>query len=317
MEDTLPKMPHINNQVQFLCFLLDDNPKSQIYAINVFKIREIIYQEGDFAQAIGNENSVILGSLTVRGEAIPLIDVKRWLHFNKDIRKNLEPFSIDTQKNLIVICNFSDQTIGLKIGSVKHIIQRSWEEVQAGSEHGLKEHQKIIATTRYSDDSIIQILDIEQMLIDAFPMLGYNNTTKIKELKRIDSHKHILVAEDSFSVEKTLKHIIKSLGLKCIGFPNGGALLKHLSSYSDEELSNIGAIITDIEMPHISGFEVLKKVHNDPRLKNIPVIVNSSMENDANYESAMKLGASGFMKKSEPEEVAFYLNQILKKDKEC
>ena len=266
------------------------------------------YAEGDFAHVVGGEDSAILGILSIRGESIALIDVRSWLY---DFKVDLKRDFAKNNRDLIMVCNFSNHIIGLKIAQVRQIIQRSWMDVRASSDYGIK-GQKIIATTHNDDGDIIQILDVEQMLSDIFPMLGYHDALMLDGLERIESDKLVLIAEDSVSVSHGLRHIIRLMGLECKEFSDGEELIIYLESLEDSK--GIGIIITDIEMPKISGFEVLKKIRSNPNLEHIPVIINSSMDGEANRQSAYKIGADAFINKSEPDEIIFYLKQFLQKE---
>lgn len=310
---------HLNNEAQFLCFTLDD-PDSvelhgehigmQLYAINVFKVREIIYYDGDLTETAGENDGLVLGFLTVRGESMPLIDMRRWLYYNsQNPKKDLRPFSIDSQKSLVVICNFSNQDVGLKILGVKRIINKNWNDIIVGSEFGFDGDSKVTATTKYDDGSVIQILDVERMVADAFPDEEFGRKLKIDVLGTIDSDKLVLMAEDSKSASKALEMILEKLNVRYISFSNGRALLDYL--YSDGILEQVGAVITDLEMPVLSGFEVLKQIKGRAESRNLPVIVNSSMSNDSNLEMASSLHADGFISKSDPLQVQDLLRKFL------
>ncbi|WP_104697321.1 MULTISPECIES: chemotaxis protein CheW [unclassified Helicobacter] len=313
MINELQEMPHTRNEAQFLCFLLDDASDAQIYAINVFKIREVISHKGDFTRTIDGDNGIVLGTLLVRDEVIPLIDVKRWLHFNpRVVDRNLSEYTLEDEKSLVIICDFSRCTIGLQVMQVKHIIQRSWEKIQAGVDHGLKEDSKIIATTRYEDDSLVQILDIERMLQEAFPVISDKSNLDLDSLGEIKSNQVVLIAEDSRSALKSLEAVIKKLGLKYLSFPDGKELLMYLEHLDD--IGNIGAIVTDLEMPNLSGFELLKQIKASDKIRHLPVLINSSMQNEANFETAMKFGADGFVVKTQPKEIEKNLRKILIKE---
>lgn len=282
----------------------------QLYAINVFKVREIIYYDGEITETAGEKDGLVLGFLTVRGESMPLIDMRRWLYFSaNDPHRDLRPFSINSQKSLVVICHFSSQNIGLKILGVKRIINKSWGEITAGGEFGFDGESKVVATTKYDDGSVIQILDVERMVADAFPDMTDSNRLEISNLQAIHSNKLILVAEDSKSASKALGLILEHLHLHYMSFANGEGLLDYL--YSEGVASQVGAVITDLEMPKISGFEVLKRIKNNPESRGIPVIVNSSMSSDSNVEMAQKLGADAFISKSNPAEVEEHLRRFL------
>lgn len=311
---------HLNNEVQFLCFTLDDADSEnfvgehmgmQLYAINVFKVREIIYYDGDLTETAGENDGLVLGFLTVRGESMPLIDMRRWLYYNsQNPKKDLRPFSINSPKSLVVICNFSNQDVGLKILGVKRIINKNWSDITIGSEFGFDGESKVTSTTKYDDGSVIQILDVEKMIADAFPDQAFNSQLKIDTLGKINSDKMVLMAEDSKSASKALEMILDKLGVRYISFNNGKSLLNHL--FSEGVASQVGVVITDLEMPIVSGFEVLKRIKENPETKNIPVIVNSSMSNDSNLEMAKSLHADGFISKSDPAQVQDHLRYFLK-----
>jgi len=56
-------------------------------------------------------------------------------------------------------------------------------------------------------------------------------------------------------------------------------------------------ILLDINMPGVSGFDVLKGVKADERLKRVPVVMLTSSELPADIARAYELGASGYISK--------------------
>jgi len=64
-------------------------------------------------------------------------------------------------------------------------------------------------------------------------------------------------------------------------------------------------IFLDIEMPRMTGIEVLRIIRNDPELKNIPVVIVTALENKE--EEAMKAGATEFLRKPVYEKDILYM----------
>jgi len=56
-------------------------------------------------------------------------------------------------------------------------------------------------------------------------------------------------------------------------------------------------ILLDIQMPVMNGWEVLQTIKEDPKLKDIAVIVVSAFTSPEDIERSMQLGAAGFIKK--------------------
>ncbi len=301
---------HLNNEVQFLCFRLDKEKDAQLYGLNIFKIREIIHYDGEVTEILGGSDGVMLGFLSVRGESIPLVDVKRWLHYNaNDPSRNLKEYSVKDEHNLVIVCHFSNHSIALKVLKIERIIHKNWTEISAGDKQGINEESKLSAITRFDGERVVQILDVEKMVSDVFPSLKDLDDLTLRCIEAIQSQKLILIAEDSLSALKTLEKIVQTLELRYLAFPNGKELLDYL--YEKEHYQQVGVVITDLEMPNISGFEVLKTIKADHRTEHLPVIINSSMSSDSNRQLAQSLEADGFVVKSNILEIHEMLKKTL------
>nr|WP_269200563.1 chemotaxis protein [Helicobacter pylori] len=301
---------HLNNEAQFLCFRLDEEKDAQLYGLNIFKIREIIHYDAEVTEILGGSDGVMLGFLSVRGESIPLVDVKRWLHYNaSDLSRNLKEYSVKDEHNLVIVCHFSNHSIALKVLKIERIIHKNWTEISAGDKQGINEEGKISAITRFDGERVVQILDVEKMISDVFPSLKDLDDLTLRCIEAIQSQKLILIAEDSLSALKTLEKIVQTLELRYLAFPNGKELLDYL--YEKEHYQQVGVVITDLEMPVISGFEVLKTIKADSRTEHLPVIINSSMSSDSNRQLAQSLEADGFVVKSNILEIHEMLKKTL------
>lgn len=301
---------HLNNEAQFLCFRLDAEKDAQLYGMNIFKIREIIHCDGEVTEILGGSDGMMLGFLSVRGESIPLVDVKRWLHYNaNDPSRDLKECSVKDDHNLVIVCHFSNHSIALKVLKIERIIHKNWTEISAGDKQGINEEGKLSAITRFDEERVVQILDVEKMVSDVFPSLKDLDDLTLRCIEAIQSQKLILIAEDSLSALKTLEKIVQTLELRYLAFPNGRELLDYL--YEKEHYQQVGVVITDLEMPVISGFEVLKTIKADSRTEHIPVIINSSMSSDSNRQLAQSLEADGFVVKSNILEIHEMLKKTL------
>ncbi len=97
-------------------------------------------------------------------------------------------------------------------------------------------------------------------------------------------------------------------------FNNGKLLVDYINSLGDN-VSEIPAIITDIEMPEMSGFTVVKLLKGSLKTKNIPVIVNSSMTGLNNKREAEVLGADGFIDKTKSQNIIPLIIEIINNNK--
>lgn len=65
---------HRNNELQLLCFRLEKD--KDLYAVNVFKIREVVKYRGEITIVSHGGSSLVEGLITIRELTIPLIDLK-------------------------------------------------------------------------------------------------------------------------------------------------------------------------------------------------------------------------------------------------
>lgn len=304
---------HKNNELQLLCFRLEKD--RDLYAVNVFKIREVIKYNGALTIISHEPNALVEGLITIRDLTIPLIDMKKWFYYDPRQRdRDLRQYSIKRNKgedDIIMICEFSRWTIGVRIYEADRILNKKWTEIeQSVGVGGNGQNGKLVSRTRYFDGRLVQVVDIEKMLVDVFPWIEDEKNDEIDKIKQIVTSNEVLLADDSPSVIKTMQNILNKLGVNYKTFPNGQRLLDYIFA-KDTDISKIGIVITDLEMPEASGFEVIKQVKNNPLTANIPVVVNSSMSGSSNEDMARSLKADEFISKSNPVEVEDALRRFM------
>ncbi|MCU7807458.1 MAG: response regulator, partial [Candidatus Thiodiazotropha sp. (ex Semelilucina semeliformis)] len=70
-------------------------------------------------------------------------------------------------------------------------------------------------------------------------------------------------------------------------------------------------ILTDVEMPEMDGYVLTKKIKEDPRFSDIPIVMHSSLSADANMALGKGVGADAYVPKFEPTELAAKLHEII------
>ncbi len=120
---------------------------------------------------------------------------------------------------------------------------------------------------------------------------------------------NVLIVDDSNSMRAVIKKIISISGFKidrCIEAGNGKEALEALTD------NWVDVIVSDINMPEMDGFELLKSLKEDDLLKNIPVILITTESSEKRMQDAFNLGAKGFIKKPfAPEEVKRILYEVI------
>jgi len=154
------------------------------------------------------------------------------------------------------------------------------------------------------------ILDLEGIVHD----LGLLKVFELEEAEKIAKaetrHYRILLAEDSAVARKIIKDILESAGHTIIECEDGESArnkLIELLEKANRERKNIkeyiDLVFTDIEMPRMDGLTLTKKIKETLGLMHLPVIVNTTLSDEANRAKAFTVGADAYLVKFNAKEM--------------
>lgn len=102
----------------------------------------------------------------------------------------------------------------------------------------------------------------------------------------------VLVVEDDVDIQKVIRMSLKMRGVTDIVLVDSGTeCLERLASYTPD------VILLDVMMPHVDGYETLRRLKDDPATRDIPVVFLTARVQKADRERGMKLGAVGYLTK--------------------
>ncbi|MES2389874.1 MAG: response regulator transcription factor [Bacteroidota bacterium] len=120
--------------------------------------------------------------------------------------------------------------------------------------------------------------------------------------------KTVLIVEDELAVRKFLGFYLEKY-FTVITKDNGLEAMVWLEEGNDPD-----AIIADLNMPLMDGFEFIKRVRATARLEDIPFITLSGSEKSSDKITCLKIGADDYVVKPfNPEEILVRLNNILRR----
>jgi signal transduction histidine kinase/CheY-like chemotaxis protein len=117
---------------------------------------------------------------------------------------------------------------------------------------------------------------------------------EIKENNNIsDSNLNILIIDDDKSQLVMVAEQLKSLGIKSVICNNPFSALEML------EKNSFDMVLTDIQMPELNGFEIIKQIRNGhlPNASTLPVIALSARADISNSSKFKEYGFSAFLNK--------------------
>lgn len=288
-----------NNAMSLMIFKLvnehhDAFALHPFYAMNIFKIKEVLNaSEYPIKMATMNAAAFFKGVVSVRGEYISVYDTAQW--FGHDKQKI-------TDRSVIVVCEVNHKTIGLLVAYIHGVAEKDWKELQGADPNA----QKIVSQTQVEDELCL-IMDVEQMIAE-ITGTDLEKEAKVESLGQ-EYEKIILFADDQGSIRGYVKAVLENLGIKHEIYQDGSGILDYLQT--EENRKKVGLVITDLEMPNVSGHTVIQTIKQKMGLA-IPVVVHSSMTVGDSVRQAKELGADGFIGKIDTKEIVSTIKQYFK-----
>jgi two-component system chemotaxis response regulator CheY len=110
----------------------------------------------------------------------------------------------------------------------------------------------------------------------------------------------ILVVDDFASIRDFVCETLQRKGYQTVGAANGNEAYKVLTETEDVKL-----VLTDYNMPDCTGFELLKKIKDNPTVSKVPVIFLTTESNPDKMRSAKEAGLTAWIKKPYRSETFF------------
>ena len=283
------------NRLELLLFRLEGR---QRYGINVFKVREVL--QCPPLTAIPKRNKFVRGIAHVRGQTISVIDLS--------LATGGKPVS-DLSTAFIIIAEFNRSVQGFLVSSVERIININWDAIMPPPK-GTGGKQSYLTAITEIDKELVEILDVEKILeeISPSPTSISSSSVDTAAINKDLGDRLILIADDSTVARNQVKRALEGLGVKMHLVNNGREALTYLQQAAKEcdvsVTEKVGLLISDIEMPDMDGYTLTAEIRLDPQLKNLHVILHTSLSGVFNQQMVKKVGANDFIAKFNPDELA-------------
>ena len=120
----------------------------------------------------------------------------------------------------------------------------------------------------------------------------------------------VLVVDDSLTVRRVSQRMLERCGYAVVLARDGMEALEKLQTISPD------VVLLDIEMPRMDGFELLRKIRQEPHTHKLPVVMITSRSAEKHREHAFRLGATDYLGKPFNEtELLALLKQLCDKEK--
>lgn len=287
-----------HNRFELLLFKLLG---TQRYGINVFKVQEVI-QCPPLTQ-IPSSHSVICGVAHLRGKTIPVLDLSMAIGMPA-LERGAESYVIVTEYNRTIQ--------GFLVRAVDRIINIGWDQVN-GPPSGSGKNSYLTAVTEVENE-LIEVIDVEKVMKE---VIGGQESAaeEMIDNKVLGEGDHVLIVDDSSVARNQVKRVCTQVGIDCTALKDGKEAWEHLSKMVDEG-KRIGdyyaMIISDVEMPRMDGYTLATKIKSHPEMKDVYLILHTSLSGVFNTSMVEKVGANKFLAKFEPDILVATIQEQLK-----
>jgi len=112
--------------------------------------------------------------------------------------------------------------------------------------------------------------------------------------------KVILIADDSPTIRKFITISLKMNGFDILSASDGMEALELLPK------KKIDLVITDLNMPNVDGFELIKTIRENSEYKEVPIIILSSLDRKEDIQKGLSYGADSYLIKPFNQKVVLY-----------
>ncbi len=281
------------NRLELLMFKLVGR---QMFAINVFKVQEVLTLPA--LTLMPHRSPSVIGVVYLRGRALPVIDLSQAI--------GMRPI-VYNEESTIIVTEYNSTVQAFLVGAVDRIVNLNWEQIKPPPT-GAGRHHYLTAITQI-EEQIIEIVDVEKVLSEIAPL-----STELPDHILQDemivraAGKEILMVDDSQTAHTQAHAIFTKLGLKVHQAMDGLEGLEFLVKMAEETegliTDRLLLVVTDAEMPRMDGYRLTTEIRNNPKLKDLFVVLHTSLSGAFNEAMVEKVGCNRFLSKFKPQELA-------------
>lgn len=156
----------------------------------------------------------------------------------------------------------------------------------------LKKVENVAGVTILGAGEVVPILNVPDLMANARTRSGQRVGGPVQRGERQGPRK-ILICEDSFTTRELERSIFEAAGYDVETAMDGAMGLGKL-----KDGLQVDAVVTDVQMPNMTGFELTRAIKSDPTLQHIPVVIVTSLERDEEKAEGIEAGADAYITKS-------------------
>ncbi|MEN3950049.1 hybrid sensor histidine kinase/response regulator [Iodidimonas sp. SYSU 1G8] len=152
----------------------------------------------------------------------------------------------------------------------------------------------VLAASLLDTGAAVLILDIEDLVRSVDSLLAEGRLRGNRRARAESSRRarHVLVVDDSLTVRETERKLLERAGYLVDVAVDG------VAGWNALRLGNYDLLLTDVDMPRMTGIDLVRAVRDDARLRNLPVMIVSYKEREEDRLLGFEAGADRYITKA-------------------
>lgn len=151
----------------------------------------------------------------------------------------------------------------------------------------------IAGGTLIESNEVVVVLNPNDLIDQALQHANINRITSKEEITEKDKRPHILVVDDSITTRTLEKNVLESKNYQVTVAVNGK------EAWDILQKQKFSLLITDVCMPIMDGFTLTEQVKKHDKLRDLPVIIVTSLGSDVEKKKGIDVGADAYIVKNE------------------
>lgn len=260
--------------------------------ITLATFRVVLVRVADFLFAIPTTN--VKKTLRIKAEDIKTVKNRQTIrHHDKilslvhlgDVLGLRDHYSGSEQLTIVVMASGECQ--------IAFVVDEVVDELQIlvkGLGQQLSRVRSISGATILGNGKVVPVLNVHDLMKTAQQFASVRNHENSEKVPEVSMK--ILVAEDSITSRILLKSILESAGFQVNTAVDGADAFVQLQA------GEFDLLVSDVDMPRMSGFELTAKIRSDKKLGELPVVLVTALESRDDRERGVDVGANAYVIKS-------------------
>jgi two-component system chemotaxis sensor kinase CheA len=232
----------------------------------------------DSIKTVGNKDTV-----EINGRAIPLVRLADTLELPRIAKKGLD----DTEFLQVLILRSGE----ILVAFTADLVLQEQEVLVKSLGKQLSRVRNVAGATVLGSGRLVPILNVPDLIKSALKNAVSRNGSAISIEEQETRAKSILVVEDSITSRMLLKNILESSGYQVTTSVDGQ------DAWNVLKKEQFDLVVSDVEMPRMSGFELTASIRNDEKLSETPVVLVTSLGSREDRERGIEAGANAYIVK--------------------